>query len=520
MLKTKEEKSLIDQKFKQIKKEKILFWIILIIGILVRIYHFPTALQEMNSDEIMTAVNAKSIADTGTDINGISFPVYLQGWGGQSVVLLYLMTLSIKLLGYTLFAVRLPTLIVSIISLFVFYDLVKKISKNEKIALIGLALICISPWHILQSIWALDCNMFPHFLLFAIDVFYTGLLHQKNKLLYLSMALFAISLYCYGVAIYFVPLFLLVMCIYLLKTKRITIKNSIFCAMIFLVLSMPIILMFTINVLHTGNSISLGKMTIPYYEGLSRTNDMIFFTANPLEQLGKNIESTIKVMVLQRDGAEWNSSKLFGTTYLFTIVFMIIGLIGMMRKGKKEKISLNHVLILSWFSLSLLTGVIINEANINRLNSLWYVFLLLASLGIYHIYEKIRYQRAYQRTLIGLYSVIFTCFTIYFHGYYTTIVDQSGCFSRGFYQVLSAVKALDEKTIWYDNVKNDGCLELYIHLNHDNSKHYLSIKDENELKEKIKNLSQNEILIVDVEFKQYENSKNSEQIGDFLIVKP
>ena len=84
---------------KKLKKEKILFWIIIVIGILVRIYHFPTALQEMNSDEIMTAVNAKSIADTGKEIGGISFPVYLQGWGGQSVVLLYLMALSIKVIG-------------------------------------------------------------------------------------------------------------------------------------------------------------------------------------------------------------------------------------------------------------------------------------------------------------------------------------------------------------------------------------------------------------------------------------
>lgn len=490
------------------------------IGIFIRIYHFPTALQEMNCDEIMTAVNAKSIADTGADINHISFPVYLQGWGGQSVILLYLMALSIKLLGYTLFAVRLPTLIVSIISLFVFYDLVKKISKNEKIALIGLAFICISPWHILQSIWALDCNMFPHFLLFAIDLFYTGLLRKKNSLLFLSMVLFAISLYGYGVAIYFVPLFLLIMCIYLLKSKQLKLKNAIFCAVIFLILAMPIILMFAINVLSIENSMSIGKITIPYYEGLSRTNDMIFFTDNPLEQLGKNIQSTFEVIVNQSDGAEWNSSKLFGTTYHFTIVFMVIGLFDTIKKIKQEKGCINNILIVSWFFISLLTGLIINQANINRLNSLWYVFFVLAAVGISRVNKKINHKKVFQTIVIACYLVLFTSFAFYFHGYYTKIVDNSGCFSRGFYQTLSSVKTRDETTIWYDNLKNDGCLELYISLNHDNAKDYQSIKEENELKEKIKNLDKNEILIVDIEYKHYENIQNSYQIGDFLIVTP
>ena len=47
------------------KKQLIIFLIIMIIAILVRIYEFPNALKEVNSDEMMLAVNAKSIADTG-----------------------------------------------------------------------------------------------------------------------------------------------------------------------------------------------------------------------------------------------------------------------------------------------------------------------------------------------------------------------------------------------------------------------------------------------------------------------
>lgn len=503
---------------KKLKKEKILFWIIIVIGILVRIYHFPTALQEMNSDEIMTAVNAKSIADTGKEIGGISFPVYLQGWGGQSVVLLYLMALSIKVIGYSLLAVRLPILIVSIISLFVFYDFLKKISKNQNVALIGLALVSISPWHILQSIWALDCNMFPHFLLFAMDLFYTGIMNKKNVILYISMLFFAVCLYCYGVAIYFVPLFLFIMSIYLLKIKHVKIKDIIICVIIFLVFAMPIITMFAINVCKINQNIEIGVITIPYYEGLSRTQDMLFFAPNKLEQLLKNMDSTLRVIFKQVDGAEWNSSKLFGVTYRITILFMIIGFIKIIKNIKKEKEDIASIMLIWWLSISILTGLIVNQANINRLNSIWYVLFILAAFGIYKLYEKIKYKQLYKIGIIGIYTIIFITYIIYFYSYYTNIVDQSGCFSRGFYQSLSYVKSLDKTLVWYDNVKNDGCLELYIRLNRDPSKDYNSIKDEESLNEKIRNIGENEILIIDVEYKQYQNIENSHQIGDFLII--
>lgn len=82
---------------KILKDKRVIFFILIIIGVAVRAYNFPNAISELNIDEIVTIANAKSIADTGKELTGISFPVYLQGWGGQSVILLYLMSLSIRL---------------------------------------------------------------------------------------------------------------------------------------------------------------------------------------------------------------------------------------------------------------------------------------------------------------------------------------------------------------------------------------------------------------------------------------
>ncbi len=503
---------------KILKNKKIIFYILIIIGITVRIYNFPHALNEMNCDEIVTVINAKSIADTGKEVGGISFPVYLQGWGGQSVILLYLMALSIKIFGYTLFAIRLPMLLISIISMFVFYDLAKKITKNTNISLIALGLLAICPWHILQSIWALDCNMFPHFLLIAIDLLYTGVTSKKTKLLYCSIVVFAISLYGYGVAIYFVPLFLLLISLYLLKMKMVKLKDIIISAIIFLIISMPIIIMFAINVLGIKQNIEIGKITIPYYESLSRTKDMVFFSQNPAKQLSQNLFSTIKVIFKQTDGAEWNASELFGATYRITMIFTIVALIRLIKKIKESKTNLESIMLVLWTSISFITGLIVNEANINRLNSIWYALLILGAIGIYTLYEKVSHKKLYQLSITIIYIAIFITYTVYFHNQYVKIVDQSGCFSRGFYQTLSYIKTLDKTTVLYDNIKNDGCLELYIKFNNDNKKTYDSIKNEDELKDKIKNVGENEVLIVDVEYKEYPEAQYDRKIGDFLVI--
>lgn len=123
---------------KSIKRRRILFWILIIIAILTRTLFWPDALQEINCDEMMTAINAKSIADTGKDIYGTSFPVYAEAWQytGQSVMLMYLMAIAIKILGATIVAIRLPMLIVSIITLFIMYDFTKLI-QDKKIHPIG-----------------------------------------------------------------------------------------------------------------------------------------------------------------------------------------------------------------------------------------------------------------------------------------------------------------------------------------------------------------------------------------------
>jgi len=495
-------------------KKIIIVLVIIIIGILVRIYNFPNAIAEVNCDEMITAANAKTISETGKDFNGINYPVYLQAWGGQSVALVYLMSLSVKLFGYTLFAIRLPLLLVSIISMFVFYDFVKKISKSDIIGIIALALIAISPWHILQSIWALDCNMFPHVLLFAMDIFYTGIIKKNNKLIYLSMVFFGITLYCYGIAIYFTPLFLLIAAIYLFRKKEISLKTIIISIAIFLIIALPIIMMFAINLFGIEEDIHIGKMTIPYYQYLTRTSDMIFFSENIIKQFFMNIGKMLLTIITQNDGLPWNVSVAFGTTYLVSIIFIVYSVIDLIKNRKEEKYP---KIILLWIGISMITGIIANGTNVNRINSIWYPLIILVAFGIYNMYGIIKYKTAFKYIVLSMYIILFISYFIYFNLYHSDVVSNSNCFSRGFYASLNYIDDLEQNKVYYENTIQDRTLYIYVEF-HNEEKEYIALEKKEDVEEKISNLKKEEVIIVNnLRFPEI-NAKNKIPFREYTLV--
>ena len=204
-----------------------LFILILIIGVCVRILFlskFPSAL---NCDEASSGYEAFSILNYGIDRNGNHFPVFLVAWGGgQNALFSYLIIPFIALFGLSLFSIRLPMAILGIVSLFLFYFLLKKIA-NKKFALLGLFFFAICPWHIMKSRWGLESNLFPDLILLFSFLFIKGL-DDKNKFFYYSSFVIAgISAYSYGTSYYFLPVFLLPLLIYCLKTKKITWKQGI-----------------------------------------------------------------------------------------------------------------------------------------------------------------------------------------------------------------------------------------------------------------------------------------------------
>ena len=143
-------------------------------GIMLRIafFMFYSKSGDIYCDEAMTVLNARAIANNGTDIMGNAYPIYFATWlyGGQSGFATYIMAAFIKIFGFGLEITRLPILIFSVLGLCAFAGCAKLIMQNERQVFFATALAALSPHFIYQSAWTLDCAFFPQ--LFIIGLYF------------------------------------------------------------------------------------------------------------------------------------------------------------------------------------------------------------------------------------------------------------------------------------------------------------------------------------------------------------
>jgi len=389
----------------------------------------------------MAAVDAMALAEHGTDRLGMKYPVHLTAWGfGQmSALLSYLMIPFIKLFGLNPVSARLPSLLVSLLGLVALYFFVRKAS-NRAVALTVLAVAAVNPWHILQSRWALDCNLFPHFLMFGLLFLLAG--EEKKWALFLSMVFFGLSMYCYGIALYTVPVFLFSACVYLISRGQIRVRDALVCTGVYLLVAWPFLLCMAIN--YFGwKTIETPLFSIPFFPDSLRSNDILFFSSHPGAQLIQNLRCTFRILCQIYNGLPWNEVRGFGTLYVFSLPFTLIGAVALFRRFRKNT---GAALVCLLFLTGLLDGLITANVNINRINLIFYPLIVFCGAGICVT------VRGAQRVSVelgilagGLITALFLVgFLLFSRTYFTTYAEEiSRFFMEDFGQAVTAVKDLD-----------------------------------------------------------------------------
>ncbi len=402
--------SKINRPFDKLKDNRILYLALVVIvaitAVAVRVYQFGEFPGGINQDEAMAAVDAKALLDYGTDRFGTPFPVHFkaQGVSQMSVLLSYIMVPFIKVFGYNIVAIRLPLLVTSLISLYIAFRFAYK-AFGKWLALTVLFVLALSPWHIMQSRWSLDCNLFPHFLLFACYALYLGA--HKKRYLYISAALFGISMYAYAIAIYTIPFMLLALSFYYIKYKYATFKQIVVCAVVFLAISWPFILCMFINALEL-DTIYLPFMTIERFYDSVRSKDILFFSDNFFESLKENATYLFYTVFVQAHDAPFNSVEGFGRFYLFTTVLMFVGIYYLVKKMRENKAM---VIFAVWGVVGIVSGLITYQVNVNRINIFWYPMAFFIAFGIYMLVKHIK-------PLSIVVSAVFVVCFVNFNSYY------------------------------------------------------------------------------------------------------
>mgnify|MGYP001025583517 CR=1 FL=1 len=390
---------------------RALFFLVLLAGVIVRVWRFGAVPDGLNQDEAFAGYEAWCLLATGRDAFGRSLPVYLTAWGsGMNALESYLMLPFLALFGRTALAVRLPQLLVGVLSLPAAYGVAKR-TAGRWAGLCGMLLLAVCPWHVMLSRWGLESNLAPGFLLFGLYFFLRGL--EDCRWLPLSALMYGLALYCYAAIWPFVPLILLLQGGYALWCGKLRLRGrdgawAWASAALLLALALPLLLFLLVN-WGLLPELHLGPFTVPK---LVVMRDSEF----SLSRLPAHAARLLDIFRQQGDSLPWNGTERFGLFYYGTLPLALAGLVWAVREtweGLSRREVRPAALLVIQLAAGLLQGLTLN-ANVNRVNTLWIPVVLLAGLGAWALCGRLD-PRALAVPLL-IYAALF----VRFAGYYFT----------------------------------------------------------------------------------------------------
>jgi len=388
-----------------------IFFAILLLGIIARIWDFSNIPPGLNPDEASIGVEAYYLYKFGMDRNGVSYPVHLVSWGsGQNALYAYLIIPFIILKGLNTEAIRLPMMLSGILALPIIYHVGKRLF-GKTYGLVAMFFLAISPWHIVNTRWAVESNILPFIFLAG----FAFLLETKNNgnWFYPAVICFSMSLYAYGTAYIAVPIFLLLGIPIAIRYGNIGRKRLILGLGLFLLTSLPILLFIIINLLKL-ESLHVGSITIPRLPVEARYESLAaVYETNPIQAAADNIAIMFKLLWNQQDAFVWNFVDPFGYFYRITFPLTVIGffyLIWSFRKSNED--TYGHLLLFAWLAASLAIGIV-HPVNLTRLNLIFIPLLLCMVFCVMEINKHLSYFTSVVNALL---FIAFIFFNLQYHG--------------------------------------------------------------------------------------------------------
>ena len=430
----------------------------------------------IHTDEVMTVLNANSLAKSGTDILGEKLPIYFDTWlyGGQSPFATYLVAIMIKLFGYSLFVTRVPMFVFSMLGLVAFYKFLKEvIPENETLINITFCLACISPWHLYSSAFTLDCNFLPHIAMFGMYFLAKGINSTKSKYFVFSMLFFGLGFYCYILSAIIIPVLLAVLFLILLIKKKVSFKNTIISVITIFIVAIPFILqgLVQFGIIENLNFLGFSISKMPYY---SRGSELKL--NNILENLGEGIISLLFTDIYSFNAKGVNSfnfANSFGSVALLAGVITLI--LNKIRKRNDFGIFLKAVIISTLVSSATVCSLTFYATALYRYNIYNYIFIIISAYGIYSVSKLFKKPRFKEVTsLLVATSLIITtyCFAYYYKNdvintntFYTSSIEECLNYNKSNKNVT--LVCVDEET----NINSGQITErmiidtLYHHIN-------------------------------------------------------
>ena len=455
----------------------LILGLIIFIAILFRFLNLSLVPPQPSVDEVSIGYNAFSILKTGADEYGTKLPVLLRAYDDwRPAVYVYMVIPFISLFGLNEVSIRLPSVILSVLSVIAVYFLTKHLTKgtNVGIPLIATFLFAISPMSIYLSRLGHEANASFSFLLFGILFFLRFTKGQKWNLV-LSGVFFALSFNSYQSGKIVVPALLLVfIALYfkkLLKEKTYVLLAALLSFLIIL----PVLLSsFDENALIRFKGTSLLGNSPAYFEKVferslvdRQRNDLFGLIYDNSKAAGVLLISNAylshldPVWLFLNKGEEPFKAPEMGLLYLFELPLILISLMFLLNSGIQRK---NIALIIALGLIGILpASITTGYPHAMRAYALLPIPQLLAAIGFVSIFSFIRNKKfQYLFVSSSLVIVIFSSLW-FFHSYFVLLPRElSHHFQYGVINAISHAKKIDKN---YDKVvisNKDRLFESYM----------------------------------------------------------
>ena len=353
-----------------------------VLGCVLRLYALGALPWGLNQDEASAGYEAWALLHSGIDRCGDPWPVLFTSWGsGQNVLMSYLAMPGIALGGLSELTVRLPNAVLGCLTLPLMWLLARR-ARGEGFGLTALFLLAVNPWHIMMSRWGLESNLLPFFLL--LGTYLTALAKERPWWLVGAAASFALALYAYGTAFFFLPFYLIFALLWLRRSLR---PASFFTALgVFILLALPVALCQLINVLGRDEVHVLG-MTLPKLtEGRQAATSI--FGGGGLAAAAENFRGFLRILLTGSDGLVYNALPRWrsGIFYFFGLPTAVLGVIAALFRRKDFDGERPVLLAL----LAALLCAFFIQCNINRINMVWLPLVYFSALGCHVIFRALR----------------------------------------------------------------------------------------------------------------------------------
>lgn len=410
-------------------KTKYILIAILVLATSLRFWQLGSVPISPDWDEASLAYNSYSLVTTANDEYGDFLPVVLKSFGDYKPALYaYISAPFVLVFGISTFAIRFPSMVLGVLSVFLTFLLIKELFKNERIALFSAFVFAVSPWHIQFSRTAFEANLGVFLNILTALLFIKGL--KRPYLLILSAITIGLSIYSYQSEKIFAPLFMFGLILIYRKDLIGLGKKYV---LPFLIAGVLIVSPMLVSIVKNPESLNRARSTSFIAESrfFPHTAERLSFDLQNKDYFGLVLDNRRVVYLRQAIGAylsHYNPNWLFiegdlprhhapnmGLLYIWDFPFLLLGLYFLVF----SKFSIRtKIFIFSWFFLAPIPASVTNDVPhaVRTLNFLP-TYQIFIALGLYSAYNWVNIAI---KTKVFRYTVLF-------------LVILAGLFNFGYY---------------------------------------------------------------------------------------